>query len=45
MIVDDLKAQGVYEGQDYLPNVYHAWTVEEETEGTPRWSNVHIRAA
>ena len=35
MIVDDLKAQGVYEGQDYLPNVYHAWTVEEETEGTP----------
>ena len=44
MLFDDLKAQGVYDGQDYLPSVYHAWTVEEETERTPRWSSVHISA-
>ena len=36
---DDLKtAQGVYEGQDYLPSLYNVWIVEEETERTPRWS-------
>ena len=37
MIVENLKAQGVYEGNDYLPSVYNEWTVEEETVGTPRW--------
>ena len=35
---NDLKAQGVYEGQDYLPSVYNVWIIEEETERTPRWS-------
>ena len=43
MIVENLKAQGVYEGNDYLPSVYNEWTVEEETVGIPRWSNVHVK--
>ena len=27
----------MYEGQDYLPSVYNAWIIEEETERIPRW--------
>jgi len=33
-------SQGVYEGQDYLPSVFNAWIVEEETESIPRFNFV-----
>jgi len=33
-------SQGVYEGQDYLPSVYNAWIIEEETERIPRFNFV-----
>jgi len=35
-------SQGVYEGQDYLPNVYSSWMVEEEREDPIRFNFVAV---